>query len=66
MEALDVDGCGDIGIVRGAFELAYGERQGGAADVGKFVSILRRGPDGQWRISINIWNSDLAPAEPEE
>lgn len=29
-----------------------------AAETGKFVIALRRGPDGVWRITADIWNAD--------
>ena len=38
----------------------------GAADplteIGKYLWIVRKGPDAIWRISTDIWNSDAPPA----
>jgi len=47
---------GDIGYRYGTYALQAGDE---TADVGKYVETWRRGDDGQWRISNDIWNSDL-------
>lgn len=53
--------CGDIGYNVGLYSLA--DPSGTSVDRGKFVEIWRRDTDGMWRISNDIWNSDL-PAAP--
>jgi ketosteroid isomerase-like protein len=54
---LVVQGQGDLAVVRGVY--AYTMRGAPAVgDTGKFLTVWRRQPDGQWRISHNIWNSD--------
>lgn len=35
-------------------------------DNGKFIETWRKGDDGNWRISNDIWNSDSPPAPPKE
>jgi uncharacterized protein (TIGR02246 family) len=32
-------------------------------DSGSYVQILRKQPDGSWRVAIGIWNSDLPLSE---
>jgi ketosteroid isomerase-like protein len=34
-------------------------------DNGKFIETWRKGDDGKWRISNDIWNSDNPPAPPQ-
>ena len=34
-------------------------------DSGKFIETWRKGDDGKWRISNDIWNSDNPPAPPK-
>jgi uncharacterized protein (TIGR02246 family) len=63
----EVDGRGDLAYARGAFS-ATGTVEGTpeplVVERGKFLSILRKQPDGAWRIAIDIWNSDLPPPGP--
>ncbi len=54
--------AGDIGYNVGTYSLTAG---GAAVDTGKFMETWRRGEDGKWRITNDIWNSD-APAAPAE
>jgi ketosteroid isomerase-like protein len=53
---------GDIGYNVGTYVLTAGDEQ---ADVGKFIETWVRGDDGAWRISNDIFNSDLPAASPE-
>lgn len=47
--------AGDIGYNVGTFVLRAG---GDVVDTGKFIETWRRGEDGEWRISNDIYNSD--------
>ncbi|MGB5510543.1 MAG: DUF4440 domain-containing protein [Woeseiaceae bacterium] len=51
---------GDIGYNVGNYTLTAG---GEVVDTGKYLETWQRGADGQWRISNDIWNSDM-PAAP--
>jgi len=51
---------GDIGYNVGNYALTAG---GEVVDTGKYLETWQRGADGQWRISNDIWNSDM-PAAP--
>ena len=53
---------GDIGYNVGTYTLRAGDD---LADVGKFIETWRRGDDGQWRISNDIYNSDMPVATAE-
>jgi uncharacterized protein (TIGR02246 family) len=50
---------GDIAYNVGTYTLMAGDEQ---LDVGKYIETWRRGADGQWRISNDIYNSDLPVA----
>ena len=51
---------GDIGYNVGNYTLTA---DGEVVDTGKYLETWQRGADGQWRISNDIWNSDM-PAAP--
>lgn len=53
---------GNIGYHVGTFSLTV---DGETADTGKFIETWRRGDDGQWRISNDIYNSDMPVAAAE-
>ncbi|UCC84448.1 MAG: DUF4440 domain-containing protein [Gemmatimonadota bacterium] len=62
--ATEIDGRGDLAYFRGTYELTMSF--GGAepfTDVGKWVAILRKQPDGSWLYSAWIWNSDQPLSE---
>ncbi len=39
---------------------------GAVVGTGKFIVTMRRGDDGEWLITNDIWNMDPAPAAPVE
>lgn len=49
----------DMAYVAGGFAPAAGE-----PDVGKFVLVLRRGPDGAWKIAADMDNTNAQPQAP--
>ena len=52
----EAGGSGDVGFVRGSFLLAF-EYDGAAhSSSGEYFSLLRRLPDGSWRISHRMWS----------
>ena len=61
LTSLEAGVAGDIGYNVGAYKLfADGE----VIDTGKYMETWRRGEDGQWRYTNDIWNSDLPVPEP--
>jgi ketosteroid isomerase-like protein len=63
IEAVEIDGAGDVAYVRGNYALTL--TPPGAApihDRGKFVEIWRRQADGGWKMRWDIFNSDLPAA----
>jgi|RhiMetdeSRZDD1v2_1073273.scaffolds.fasta_scaffold07425_15 uncharacterized protein (TIGR02246 family) len=58
----DVSGEGDLAIVRGHGSLTFTMRQDGRETTrtqrSTFVNVIRRQPDGSWKITLRMW-SDL-------
>ena len=59
--SVEVDGIGDLAYNRGTYELDLTPPGATAPihDKGKFLEILRRQPDGSWKVIRDIFNSDL-------
>lgn len=53
---------GDIAVTRGTWATRLVPKVGGEPqeDVGTWLNVAVRGPDGRWKISRSIWNSDLS------
>ena len=62
LTSLDVSLADGIGHNVGTYVLMAGDEQ---VDAGKFVETWERGDDGMWRISNDIYNSDMPVAAPE-
>ena len=58
----EIDGRADLAFVRGKFLLTIPTHVGAEpiTDVGKFLIILRKAPDGIWQAAIECYNSDLS------
>ncbi len=56
---------GDLAYVRGTHTVVVVPRAGGERwqVTGKHIYILRRQPDGAWKATRSIWNSDGSPEE---
>ncbi len=54
---------GDMAYDVGTFSLRM---DGADVGTGKFIVTFRRGDDGEWRITNDIWNMDAPPAAPAE
>jgi ketosteroid isomerase-like protein/quercetin dioxygenase-like cupin family protein len=63
LTAAQVEISGDVAIERGAYDEVLTPKKEGRAlrEVGKYVSVLRRGDDGRWRFEWSIFNRDLRP-----
>ncbi len=60
LTSIDAAVSGDIGYNVGNYTLTAGDE---VVDAGKYVETWQRGTDGEWRITNDIWNSDM-PAAP--
>ena len=56
MNQIEVSGSGNLGYVRGTFRLAFEYDGESYENHGKYVTILRKGPDGVWLITHHIWD----------
>ena len=58
---------GDTAYQRYTYRVTDTAKDGGAVttDVGKGVTVFRRGDDGKWRVAIDGWSSDTAPGQAE-
>jgi ketosteroid isomerase-like protein len=63
LTSIDAMVSGDIGYNVGTYTLRAGAD---TVDVGKYMETWRRGDDGQWRYTNDIWNSDMPVATAEE
>lgn len=56
LDELEVSGSGDMGYVRGTFELEFEYAGSEYRNSGKYVFLLKKMPDGVWRITHHIWD----------
>lgn len=56
----EVRAAGEWAFERGGYTIHLTPKDGGPAmdDVGKYLTVYERQPDGEWRIARDIWNSD--------
>ncbi len=48
----------DVAVEEGQYEMRVGTA---VVDIGKYVVVHRRQPDGGWLWGLDIWNSDSTP-----
>ena len=60
LEVVEVEVAGDWAFGRGSHTITLTPKAGGepTEDSGKWIEILKRQPDGAWKIYRLIWNSD--------
>jgi uncharacterized protein (TIGR02246 family) len=62
----EIEGRGDLAYARGRYTLDATPKGKGSAplhDEGKYLEILRRQPDGTWRLAVDMYSSDLPAAK---
>ncbi|MCI0457560.1 MAG: SgcJ/EcaC family oxidoreductase [Gemmataceae bacterium] len=59
-----VEGRGDLAYATGTYRSSLTPKKGGKAVVeeGKYLEVLKKQPDGSWKIVYDIWNPNAAPA----
>lgn len=59
---LGIEFAGELAVERGRYDEEWTTPEGEVRirELGKYVSILRRGGDGRWRYAISIFNRDAA------
>jgi ketosteroid isomerase-like protein/quercetin dioxygenase-like cupin family protein len=53
----DVSGSGDIGYTTGTYETTTG----GTTEKGKYVTVWKKQPGGEWKVKEDIFNADAGP-----
>jgi uncharacterized protein (TIGR02246 family) len=61
-----VEGRDDLAYLLGTYAMTTTPpgAPGQVKDSGKFVTVLRRQPDGRWLCAVDMFNSDLPPPPP--
>ena len=64
-EIVEVELAGDLAVVWSNYAVTLTPKDGGepVENNGKWLKVLKRQPDGSWKFSRNIWNSDNPPPE---
>ena len=58
VETIDAQSSGELGYEIGTFVLTANGANGEAVkDVGRYIELLKRGPDGKWYSTAGIWNA---------
>ena len=61
---VEVSRSGDMGYVRGTYELSFDNPNGGRIeDHGKYVEVWKKQPDGSWKCAIDMFNSDVSASQ---
>lgn len=61
----EIAGVGDLAYARGRYALKLNPPgMAPIADSGKFIDIWRKQPDGSWKVTRDIFNSDVPLPEP--
>ncbi len=64
---VEVARSGDIGYVTGTYELSETDANGKPViDKGKYLEVWKKQPDGSWKCIVDMFNSDLPSAGPDE
>jgi uncharacterized protein (TIGR02246 family) len=58
LNTLDVQGRADFAYVRGSYEMTMHPEGTPIENVGKFLEIRKRQPDGSWLLAVDTFNSD--------
>lgn len=62
LKHVDVSDTGDMAYTRGIYTVRMAGPNGEPlAEPGKWVSIWKKQSDGQWRIVVDIYNTDTMP-----
>ena len=63
LKAVVVEESGDLAFEEGTYSVNVpGSGGQSMQDVGKYVVVWKKGPQGTWQLHRDIWNSNQAPA----
>jgi uncharacterized protein (TIGR02246 family) len=65
LETTAVEGRGDLALTSGTYTATLTPKQAGAkplpVEQGKYLGVMKKQPDGSWKLVYDIWNTDAAP-----
>jgi uncharacterized protein (TIGR02246 family) len=60
-----VEGRGDLAFSSGTYKATFTPKKAGAkampTEEGKYVGVMKKQPDGSWKLIYDIWNTNAAP-----
>jgi ketosteroid isomerase-like protein len=63
----DVGGAADLGYTIGTYHMKLPGSDGSIAEIdGKYISIWKRQPDGNWKIAVDMFNANGPPVPATE
>jgi uncharacterized protein (TIGR02246 family) len=64
-EIVEIEVAGDLAVIWTNYTVTLTPKDGGEPieSNGKWLKVLKRQPDGSWKYSRNMWNSDHPPPE---
>jgi ketosteroid isomerase-like protein len=63
----DVGGAADLGYTIGTYHMKLPGSDGSIAEiVGKYLTIWKRQPDGNWKVAVDMFNTDGPPVPADE
>jgi ketosteroid isomerase-like protein len=62
----EVGGAGDLGYTIGAYEMHMAPEGTPLTIIGKYMTIWKRQPNGDWKVAVDMFNADGPPASDEE
>ena len=62
-----VAGSGDLAYSTGAYQMSAPDDSGKpSVDRGKYVAVWKKQADGNWKVAVDIWNTDLPLPAPSD
>ena len=60
-------GSGDLAYSTGAYQMSAPDDSGKSSiDRGKYVAVWKKQTDGNWKVAVDIWNTDLPLPAPSD
>ena len=60
-------GSGDLAYSTGAYEMTAPDDNGESSiDRGKYVAVWKKQADGNWKVAVDTWNTDLPLPAPSD
>lgn len=64
LKQIEVSACGDLAYTMGTYlATMIGENDEEVVEPGKWVTVWKRNSYGQWRIVVDIYNTDISPPD---